>query len=337
MPALFPDLASPAPLVGIARLAAEGEALAEGHDVEYLTIENRSLLTRCTSSRVPFQWMINPYRGCEFACKYCYARYTHEFMELRDSLDFERRIYVKQHTGWLLRQELKRVRRGQQIAIGTATDPYQPAERKFLITRSIMEEFARHEGLSVGLVTKSNLILRDLDVLRAVAEKNFLSVHVTITTLRTDLARILEARAPRPDLRLQAIARLAQAGIATSINCAPVLPGLTDAPADLEEIVKAGAQAGARSVWASPLFLKQCSAKVFLPFLQENFPHLVATYQQRYADRAFASPAYQKRISALVKAYREKHGIASGGERLTQSVDHTRRERDCEQMDLFAR
>src|SRR5215472_3033759 len=335
MPDLFPDFASPAPLVGIARLAAEGEAVAEGHQVEYLTLENRSILTRCTSTRVPFVWMINPYRGCEFGCKYCYARYTHEFMELRDSLDFERRIYVKQHTAWLLRQELKQVRRGQPIAIGTATDPYQPAERKFGITRSILEEFARHEGLSLGLVTKSNLILRDADVLQAIAGKNRLSVHVTITTLRTDLARILEPRAPRPDLRLQAVAKLAQAGISTGINCAPVLPGLTDSPAELEEIVKAAAQAGARSVWASPLFLKQCSAKVFLPFLQEKFPHLVATYEQRYADRAFASPAYQKRISALVKAYREKYGIASGDERLTQGVDRPRAAREDEQLGLF--
>jgi DNA repair photolyase len=335
MPTLFPQLERPAPLVGIARLAAEGEAVAEGHEVEYLTLENRSLLTRCTSSRVPFQWMINPYRGCEFGCKYCYARYTHEFMELRDSLDFERRIFVKRHTAWLLRQELKQVRRGQQIAIGTATDPYQPAERKFLITRSIMEEFARHEALSLGLVTKSNLILRDLDLLRAIAAKNRLSVHVTITTLRADLARILEPRAPRPDLRLQAVARLAQAGISTAINCAPVLPGLTDAPADLEAIVRAGAQAGARSVWASPLFLKQCSAKVFLPFLQEKFPHLVANYKQRYTDRAFGSTAYQKRISALVKEFREKYGIASGGERLTQSLDRPHRDQEQQQLGLF--
>src|SRR5215467_4813413 len=147
MPGLFPDLAPPAPLVGIARLAAEGEAVAEGHQVEYLTLENRSILTRCTSTRVPFVWMINPYRGCEFGCKYCYARYTHEFMELRDSLDFERKIYVKQHTAWLLRQELRRVRAGESIAIGTATDPYQPAERRFGITREIMEELAQHSRL----------------------------------------------------------------------------------------------------------------------------------------------------------------------------------------------
>src|ERR1700686_3076787 len=123
MPSLFPQSEPEAQLVGIARLAAHGEALSEGHHVEYRTLENRSLLTRCNSPRMPFAWQINPYRGCEFACKYCYARYTHEFMEMRDGLDFERKIYVKKHTAWLLRQELRQVRSGQSIAIGTATDP----------------------------------------------------------------------------------------------------------------------------------------------------------------------------------------------------------------------
>ena len=113
MPSLFPQSGPEVPLVGIARLAAQGEALSQGHQVDYLTLENRSLLTRCNSPRMPFAWMINPFRGCEFACKYCYARYTHEFMEMRDSLDFERKIYVKQHSAWLLRQELKQVRSGQ--------------------------------------------------------------------------------------------------------------------------------------------------------------------------------------------------------------------------------
>src|ERR1700746_1638599 len=107
-------------LVGIAKLAAQGESIRQGHLVEYFTLPSRALLNRCTSPRVPFDWTINPYRGCEFACKYCYARYTHEFMEMRDGVDFERKIYVKQQAGWLLRQELKKVKRGEQIAIGTA-------------------------------------------------------------------------------------------------------------------------------------------------------------------------------------------------------------------------
>jgi DNA repair photolyase len=311
MSSLFPQLEASSRLVGIAQLAANGMAIAEGHEVEYLSIENRSLLARCVSSRVPFAWMINPYRGCEFGCKYCYARYTHEFMELREGLDFERKIYVKQHVAWLLRQELKQVRRGQSIAIGTATDPYQPAERKFGITRSILEEFALHEGLSLGLVTKSNLVLRDLELLQAISAKNHLTIHITITTLRRDLARILEPRAPRPDLRLLAVKKLAQAGIRAGVNLAPVLPGINDSPADLESVVRAAAQAGARSVHAGPLFLKPCAAKVFLPFLAEKFPDLVSEYEKRYASRAFASAAYTQRIASLVKEYRVKHGIGS--------------------------
>ena len=137
-------------LIGIARLAAEGESLRQGHEVEYFTLPVRSLLNRCTGVRMPFEWTINPYRGCEFACKYCYARYTHEFMEMRDGVDFEQKIYVKQHAANLLRQELRRVKPGEQIAIGTATDPYQPAERRFEVTRAILEELARHEGLEPG-------------------------------------------------------------------------------------------------------------------------------------------------------------------------------------------
>lgn len=334
---LFPQLEPGTPLVGIARLAAEGEALSEGHQVEYIDLQNRSLLTRCLSPRVPFAWTINPYRGCEFGCKYCYARYTHEFMELREAMDFERKIYVKQHTAWLLRQELRKVRRSEEIAIGTATDPYQPAERKFGITRSILEEFARHEGLSLGLVTKSNLIVRDLDLLQVVATKNRLSIHVTITTLKTDLARTLEPRAPRPDLRLKTVERLAQAGISTGVNCAPVLPGITDSPAELERVVKASAQAGARSVYAIPLFLKPCSAKVFLPFVREKFPHLLAQYEKRYSDRAFVSAAYQQRISSMIKAYRAKYGMGSDGELRTRAEEHLSSGSDVEQLDLFGR
>jgi len=332
---LFPQLELGTPLVGIARLAAAGEALSEGHQVEYLEIQNRSLLTRCLSPRVPFAWTINSYRGCEFGCKYCYARYTHEFMELREAMDFERKIYVKQHAAWLLRQELKQVRSGQEIAIGTATDPYQPAERKFGITRSILEEFARHGGLSLGLVTKSNLILRDLDLLQVVSAKNRLTIHITITTLKTNLARTLEPRAPRPDLRLKTVEKLAQAGISIGVNCAPVLPGITDSPAELERIVKAAAQAGARSVYAIPLFLKPCSAKVFLPFVKENFPHLLAEYEKRYSDRAFASPAYQQRISSMIKAYRAKYGIDSREETLARAGNRSAPANAVEQLDLF--
>lgn len=312
------------PLVGIARLAAHGESISEGHQVEYFTLPARSILNRCTAARMPFQWTINPYRGCEFACKYCYARYTHEFMELRDPLEFEHKIYVKQNAppghaaferfadpaaGDLLQRDLKRVKRGEQIAIGTATDPYQPAERRFGVTRAILEEFARHSGFEIGMVTKSNLVLRDVDLLRAIAERNRLFVNLTVTTVDANLARILEPRAPRPDLRLDAVRRLNEAGVPAGVICAPVVPGITDAPRDLDALVKATRQAGGQYIYANALFLKPCSAAVFLPWLEKEFPHLVENYRRRYESRAFLPDAYRKRLSSLMAALRRKHGF----------------------------
>jgi DNA repair photolyase len=295
-------------LIGIARLASEGESLREGHNVEYFTLPAKSLLNRCVSRRaMPFTWTINPYRGCEFACKYCYARYTHEFMEMRDGMDFEQKIYVKQHAAGLLRHDLRRVKPDEAIALGTATDPYQPAERRYEITRGILEEFARHRGFELGIVTKSNLVVRDLDLLTEVARANKLSVHITITTLDVELARILEPRAPRPDLRLDAVRALAQAGVRVGVSCSPVIPGITDAPKDLESLIRTAAEAGADYVFANPLFLKPCSAAIFIPFLEQNFPHLAENYRQRYQDRAFLPPAYGKRLSELVARLREKY------------------------------
>jgi DNA repair photolyase len=309
MSSLFPQIAPGERLIGIAKLAAQGEAVDEGHNVEYITLENRSVLTRCNSPRMPFTWMINPYRGCEFACKYCYARYTHEFMEMREGVDFERKIFVKQHAAWLLRQELKKVRASESIAIGTATDPYQPAERRFGVTRALLEEMALHSGLEIGLVTKSRLIVRDLPVLKKIAENNKLSICVTVTTLKADLARVLEPRAPRPDLRLEAVRMLVDSGLRAGVNCAPVLPGITDSPADMERLVKAASRAGAAFVWANPLFLKPCAEKVFMPFLQEKFPHLVPVYKARYGAQAYLPEEYGQKISALIKKYCEKYGI----------------------------
>ena len=316
---LLPDFDPKPRLLGIARLAAEGESLREGHHVEYFTLESRSLLTRVVSRReLPFTWAINPYRGCEFACKYCYARYTHEFMELRNGVDFEQKIFVKQHTADLLRHELKKVKRGEPIAIGTATDPYQPAERRYEVTRAILEELARHAGLELGIVTKSNLVVRDAEILRAIAANNKLFVNITITTVNTDLARKLEPRAPRPDLRLEAVRQLNLAGVDAGVSCAPVLPDITDHPADLEALVKAASEAGAKYIWANPLFLKPCSAAVFLPFLEEQFPALVQSYRARFRERAFLPKAYSERIAQLMAALRKKYGFSSRHERVSR-------------------
>ena len=329
---LLPD--SQPKLVGIAKLAASGESLREGHEVEYFTLPVRSILNRCVSKReMPFTWTVNPYRGCEFACKYCYARYTHEFMEMRDGVGFEQKIYVKQHAADLLRQELRRVKPGEEIAIGTATDPYQPAERRYEVTRAILEEFARHEGLELGIVTKSNLVLRDIELLQQISRKNDISVHVTITTLNVDLARILEPRAPRPDLRMEAVRRLNQAGINAGVSCSPVIPEITDSPRDLDAVARATAEAGGKHIFANPLFLKPCSAAVFMPFLEQEFPQLAENYRSRYQDHAFLPKSYHQRISKLMASLRRKYGIGSdyGRERGAAKP----RAEECRQLALF--
>lgn len=323
-------------LVGIARLAAEGDSLRQGHEVKYFTLPIRSLLNRCTAPRMPFTWTINPYRGCEFACKYCYARYTHEFMEMRDGVEFEQKIFVKQHAAELLRQELRQVKPGEEIAIGTATDPYQPSERKFEVTRGILEEFARHRGFEIGIVTKSNLVLRDIALLQQVAKSNQLFVNLTITTLNVDLARILEPRAPRPDLRLEAVRKLNQAGIAAGVICAPVMPGITDSPRDLESLVRATADAGGKYIFANTLFLKPCSAAIFLPFVAKEFPHLVENYQKRYQDRAFLSAPYRKRLSELMAGLRRKYGIRSDYDRYSQRSHPVISADNTNQLSLFS-
>ena len=197
----------------------------------------------------------------------------------------------------------------EAIALGTATDPYQPAERRYEVTRGILQEFAHHRGFELGIVTKSNLIVRDLELLKEVAKANRLSVHITVTTLDVELARILEPRAPRPDLRIDAVRTLAQAGLRVGVSCSPVVPGITDSPKDLESLIRAAADAGADYVFANPLFLKPCSAAIFLPFLEQNFPHLAQNYRERYQGRAFLPPAYAKRLSHLIAHLREKYEI----------------------------
>ena len=157
-------------LVGIAKLAASSPLLEAKRRVEYRELPARSFITRCTAERMPFEWTINPYRGCEFGCKYCYARYTHEFMELRQPADFEEKIFAKVWDADAFRRELKKVRPGESIAIGSATDPYQPAERRYGIMRKMLEIFAEKRGYQVSITTKSDLVARDAESYRYLHE-----------------------------------------------------------------------------------------------------------------------------------------------------------------------
>jgi DNA repair photolyase len=255
-------------------------------------------------------------------------------MEMRDGVEFEQKIYVKQHAANLLRQELRHVKAGEEIALGTATDPYQPAERRYEVTRAILEELARHEGLELGIVTKSNLVVRDIDLLKKISENNQVFVNITITTLNVELARILEPRAPRPDLRLEAMQKLNEAGVNAGVICAPVMPGITDAPKDLEALVCAVAKAGGKYIFANPLFLKPCSAAVFLPFIEKEFPKLAANYRDRYKDGAFLPKSYGKRISELMARLRQKYGIRNSYERYSRK-SHPVVKAETEQLSLF--
>ena len=260
---------------------------------------------------MPFQWTINPYRGCEYGCKYCYARYTHEFMEMAPE-EFEDKIYAKAAAAQLLRQELGRVDRKEYIAIGTATDPYQPAERRFGRTRAILEVFARDRGRHLTITTKSDFVTRDLDLLREIARANVLAVNMTITTLDESLARALEPRAPRPELRLQAVRRLSAAGICCAVFPNPIMPGLTDGERALDRLARAAREAGAMSFGGGPLFLKPSTQSVMLPFLEREIPELAARYRDLYANNAHLGRPYKDALAARVQNVRERYGLASG-------------------------
>lgn len=299
---LFPILDSPPQLAPLARRAAEAPLDSTGCLTEYRPLPARSVLTKVVSGRkLPFSHGINPYRGCEFACRYCYARYAHEFLELEPE-EFERKIYFKENAAWLLAQELKKLKPGTQIALGTATDPYQPIERRQRVTRSLLEVFARTSGLGLGLVTKSTLVARDIDLLKEIAQRHKLTVHLTVTTMDVKLARVLEPRAPRPDLRMKTLARLREAGIRAGVLCSPVMPGITDSRSSLAAVARAAAAHGTNFFAAGALFLKSCSQPTFLKFVKENFPGQVAAYERRYGDHAFVSAEYRKRIADLVDA-----------------------------------
>ena len=291
---LFDDPSAPK-LVGIARLAASSDLLEAKKRVEYLELETRRFIGR-GSGRMRSIFTVNPYRGCEFGCKYCYARYAHEFMELRDPELFERKIYAKRfHAPWF-RGEVRRLKMGETIWIGTATDPYQPAERRFRITQQMLEIFAGEGGFTIGITTKSDLVARDAQLLARIARKNAVSVHLTITTLDEALARLLEPRAPRPALRVGVLAH-------------PMMPLINDSEKSIEAICAAAVVNGAASFSANPLFLKPCAQKVFFPFLERHFPHLLRRYKERFEASAYLKGHYPEMIQERVQKVLSRHHL----------------------------
>ncbi|HEX5417966.1 MAG TPA: radical SAM protein [Chloroflexota bacterium] len=248
---------------------------------------------------MPFRWSLNPYAGCQHDCQYCYARVTHRYRDL-GAADFARRLFAKTNLPEVLRDEFRRPGwKHESVVIGTATDPYQPLEGTYRITRRCLEVFLEC-GNPGSITTKGTLIVRDVDLLAELARETRFTVHFSLISLDAGLIRHLEPGAPPPGSRLRAIERLAAAGVPVSLFLMPIVPGLTDRPESLAAVVRAGAERGAFAVWPGALRLAPGVKEWFLDFLAANYPRLLASYQRGYATGANPPPAYRERVEARV-------------------------------------
>jgi DNA repair photolyase len=282
----------------------------ELREVEYLHVRARSIISAVPpASRMPFRHTINPYRGCSHACTYCFARPTHEYLGLNGAEDFEQRIVVKVNAVERLTAELARPSwRGEHIAMGTNTDPYQQAEGRYRLTRGIVETLGRARN-PFSILTKSSMIQRDLDVLTAAAERTDVHVNFSIGTLDEEVWRISEPGTPPPWRRVEALARLSEAGLKCGVLVAPILPGLSDGEDQLSAVVKACIDAGAVSISSIGLHLRPGVKQLFMPWLARERPDLVERYERLYSSRSgYLSKEEQQRIGARVRALVERHG-----------------------------
>lgn len=308
--------------------------LGEQGDIQYFASRPRSVLNGPEVTGMGF-WSVNPYVGCAFGCTYCYARYAHryvmeraaasdrlehdlasDFGEMPGWLAFERRIFVKRDAPDILARTLRHggerfaaLVRGETILIGSATDPYQPAERRFRVTRRILEVLAGHPGLSIAIITKSPLITRDVDVLKRIARHSRVSVQVSLITLDRELVRRIEPRSPTPESRLRALTRLCDAGIEAGVNCMPVLPGITDGAAELDELVRRVAETGAVRIGACALRLDRAARARYLPFIETEFPELAERYRGSYAKSRNVGEQYRAGLARYFSQLCAKHNI----------------------------
>ena len=311
--------------------------IGEQKDIAYYGSHAKGVLNGPEVTGMGF-WSINPYVGCAFGCAYCYARYAHRYVLERSAmthpeheplqsdlrslppwLAFERRIFVKENAPDVLRRTLRHgserhlaLLGRETIVIGTATDPYQPAERRFRVTRGILEVLVEHPGLSIVIITKSPLVTRDIDLLRRIARHSEICVHLSLITLDRALARRLEPRAPTPEARVRALRRLRASEINVGINVMPVLPGITDAPALLEDLVRTVAAQGATYVNACALRLQSAARQRYLPFIEQEFPELAARYRATYEHSAHVGDRYQEGLRSYFKRLCARHGVPFG-------------------------
>lgn len=276
-----------------------------------IEIECKSLLNRVDAPTMGFCWSVNPYRGCSHACVYCYARRYHEYLDLGPGKDFEQQIFVKVNAVEVLRRELSRRSWSRElVAVGTAVDPYQPAEGRYRLTRGILEALADYRT-PASVVTKNSMILRDLDVLQHLARGPGVTVAFSITTLNNAIARRIEPDTPPPLQRLRVMQRLVEAGVKAGVLVAPVLPGLTDDAHSLNAVIRAARDHGASFVSAGVLRLQGSVKDVYRDFIEQEVPWLLPLYRRLYPG-AYAPRAYQDQIMRRIQQLKARHGFARG-------------------------
>ncbi|MSO56684.1 MAG: radical SAM protein [Acidobacteria bacterium] len=294
---------------GMAQGLSGAAHLADG--ASYQEVICRSALNPVKG--MPFEWTLNPYRGCTHGCHYCFARRYHTQFELGSGDEFSSIILVKKNFVDVLRRELDRPSwRRQYVAFGTATDVYQPIEGHYKITRRSLEALALART-PVGLITKGPMVVRDKDVLLELTRQASCTVYVSVPTVDEDAWRILEPGTAHPLQRLRAVRELTDAGIRAGVLVNPIVPGLTSQPAKLENTIKAIADHGAAFMGTNLLYLKEGTRLHFMGFLEKQFPELWTKYQRLYTG-AYAPPAYAKEVRGIVKLLQSKYGVSRRGE-----------------------
>jgi DNA repair photolyase len=280
-------------------------------DVIFEEIECKSILNRVAPASVrpvPFRWTLNPYRGCQHACTYCFARHTHEFLGYDAGRDFESKIVVKVNAAEALSRDLCRPGWARElIAIGTACDPYQQAELKYSLTHRCLRVLRDHAN-PVSITTKSPHVIRDIDLLEDLSRLADVRVNFSVATLEEDVWKRTEPQTAPPQKRLAAMALLAERGISTGLMLAPILPGLTDDPSKLEAVVAAARDHGASYVHDNVLYLAPGTKEWFMPFLRESYPHLAERYQKYYRGW-YAPKNYTQEVHQVVERLRLKYGL----------------------------
>src|SRR3954451_19726665 len=274
----------------------------EALDTRFHEVRARSALNRVpAASQVPFRWTINPYRGCSHACQYCFARPTHKYLDFNPGRDFEREIVVKVNVPEVLRLELgRRSWKGEHVAMGTNTDAYQWVEGRYKLMPGIWEAF-RDFANPCSVLTKSPLVLRDLPLLREIAQVTDVSANLSIPTIDEKAWRATEPHTPNPRARMEAVAELNRNGIPTGILVAPLMPGINDDPRQVEQIIQTAIDAGATSIGGIGLHLRGEVRGVFMEWLRAYRPHLVDQYEELYARGAYLPAAETDRLARLLR------------------------------------